>query len=136
MDTSAPFDLRNADDSHIGLQGYSPVSYLDDQQAELGDTAHHAEHEGIRYFFTSEEQRARFEANPQRYVPAFGGWCAFGMTVDARFRTNPNKFLVVDDRLLVFLGDIETDARALWQEGTDSELLAKATENWARFSAR
>ena len=46
------------------------------------------------------------------------------------------EFLVVDDRLLVFLGDIETDARALWQQGTDSELLAKATENWARFSAR
>ena len=136
MDTSAPFDLRNIDDSRIGLQGYSPVSYVDAGNAELGSTEHHAEHDGIRYFFTNDAQRQAFEAAPDRYAPAFGGWCAFGMTVDKRFRINPHKFLVVDGKLLVFLGDIETDARALWLQGEQSKLMETATQNWTTFSSR
>jgi YHS domain-containing protein len=133
--TDTVVDHRNIDDSAIALDGYSPVSYLEKGVAERGRREHSAEHNGVRYFFTDEGQRQRFLANPDRYAPAFGGWCAFGMSVGKRFRSDPTRFKVVDGKLLVFLNDIEVDALELWNKGEDRELMAKAEEEWARYAA-
>ena len=57
------------------------------------------------------------------------------MSVDKRFRIDPTSFEIVDGRLLVFLNDLETDARALWNQGEPSELMAKAGNAWERYAA-
>jgi YHS domain-containing protein len=129
-DGSTHLDRYNLDDSRVGLAGYSPVSYVDLGQAQLGRQEFSSEHDGVKYYFTDEDQRRRFVSHPAKYAPAFGGWCAFGMTVDKRFRPNPTKFKVVDGRLLMFLNDLEVDAAALWNEGNDLDLLKEADENW------
>jgi YHS domain-containing protein len=125
----------NLDDSRIALGGYSPVSYVDHEVAQPGSKEHTVTSHGIRYLFTDEEQRQKFEADPDRYEPAYGGWCAFGMSVDKRFRIDPHKFLMRDGRLLVFLNDAEVDARDLWLQGSNPELRAKADDAWRRFSS-
>lgn len=126
----------NLDDSNVALQGYSPVSYVDDGVAVEGSPDHKVEHNGIVYYLTDRAQEQRFLENPGRYEPAFGGWCAFGMSVDKRFRIDPKMFKIVDGRLLVFLNDLETDARSLWDQGDDAELIAKAEAAWRDFSSR
>ena len=124
----------NLDDTRIGLRGYSPVSYFEKGKAERGKKQFKAEFGGITYYFTSAAQRQNFLKNPEKYEPAFGGWCAFGMAVEGRFRIDPEKFKIVNGRLHVFLNNIEVDARALWENGNDEELTRKASAFWQKVS--
>lgn len=125
---------HNTDDSKIALQGYSPVSYIDMNLAQRGAIAHKSEHDGLKYYFTDAAQKAKFDANPSKYLPAYGGWCATGIAVNAKFRTDPNKFLVKNNKLYLFLYNIEVDALQLWLKD-EAGMTAKAEENWAKMTA-
>lgn len=124
----------NVDDSKIGLQGYSPVSYVDLNLAQRGLKAFKSTHDGVAYYFTSAEQKATFDKEPTKYIPQYGGYCAFGVSAGAKFRIDPNKFLVSDGKLFVFLNDIEVDAKQLWLQGKEKELISKANANWEKLS--
>ena len=122
---------NNIDNSNIALQGYSPVSYLDLGIAQKGLQDFKSEHNKIVYYFTSAEQKATFDKDPERYLPAYGGFCAFGIYAGAKFRTDPNKFIVKDGKYYLFLYNIELDAQQLWlAEQNHHGLVKKANENW------
>ncbi len=125
---------RNLDGTGVALQGYSPVSYFTQGRAERGDARFSVEHDGVTYHLTSPAQVDVFNASPDRFVPQFGGWCAFGMSVQDKFPIDPTAFKVVDDKLYVFLRNADIDARALWEQGDDSVLIEKATSHWAQVS--
>lgn len=126
--------VNNIDDSKIALQGYSPVSYLDLGIAQKGQKEFKATHEGVAYYFTDAKQKKAFEANPEKYLPQYGGYCAFGVSVGAKFRVDPHKFVVKDGKYYLFLYDLEVDAQQLWLEGNHSQLAAKADNNWKKLS--
>lgn len=133
--TSASYaQSTNTDDSKIALQGYSPVSYLDLNLAQKGSKEFKSTYQGLNYYFTSAEQKATFDANPQKYLPQYGGYCAFGVSVGAKFRVDPNKFIVKDGKYYLFLYDVEVDAMQLWLAGSHKELVAKANENWKKLN--
>ncbi len=115
----------------LGLAGYSPVSYIQNQRAEPGSPEFSAEHEGVTYFFTSAQQRDTFTSNPEPFLPAYGGYCAFGCSVDSHFVPDPHSFKIVDGRLHLFLKNDEVDARSLWDKETQSEVQRKADAFWA-----
>jgi YHS domain-containing protein len=124
----------NIDDSKIALQGYSPVSYLDLGIAQKGQKEFKATHEGVAFYFTDAKQKKAFEANPQKYLPQYGGYCAFGVSVGAKFRVDPNKFVVKDGKYYLFLYNMEVDAQQLWLEGNHNQLASKADNNWKKLS--
>lgn len=124
---------HNIDDSKIALQGYSPVSYLDLGIAQRGLKEYKVTYDGLVYYFTSQDQKKVFEANPRKYLPEYGGYCAFGISVGAKFRVDPNKFLVKDAKYYLFLYDLEVDAQQLWLDGNHKELVAKADNNWNKL---
>lgn len=125
---------HNADDSKIALLGYSPVSYLDLGIAQKGLKENKATYDGLAYYFTTNEQKKTFEANPTKYLPQYGGYCAFGVSVGAKFRADPNKFVVKDGKYFLFLYDLEVDAQQLWLAGNHEKLVAKADGNWNKLS--
>lgn len=124
----------NVDDSKIALAGYSPVSYVDLGLAQRGSKNFKSEHDGIAYYFTSADQKASFDKNPGNYLPEFGGWCATGIGVGAKFRTDPNKFLVQDGKLYLFLYSMEVDALELWKND-EAKLKASANKNWKKLQS-
>lgn len=125
---------HNTDDSKIALQGYSAVSYLDLGIAQKGVKEFKVTYDGLNYYFTSSEQKAKFEANKDKYLPQCGGYCAFGVSVGAKFRTDPNKFVVKNGKYYLFLYDLEVDAQQLWLAGNHDELVAKTEANWKKLS--
>ncbi|WP_459209676.1 YHS domain-containing (seleno)protein [Aquimarina rhabdastrellae] len=128
---------NNIDDSKIGLQGYSPVSYLDLGLAQRGIKEYKSIHEGIAYYFTSKEQKKKFEKNPEKYMPAYGGYCAFGIYAGAKFRIDPNKFIVDNGTYYLFLNDVEVDAMQLWKaEKNKSKLVSTANKNWSSLKTK
>ena len=122
----------NNDDSKIALQGYSPVSYVDLNLAQRGAIAHKSGYEGLKYYFTDADQKVKFDANPSKYLPAYGGWCATGIAVNAKFRTDPNKFLVSSGQLYLFLYDLEVDAKQLWLKD-EKGMKKQAEANWKKM---
>ena len=127
---------HNIDDSKVGLQGYSPVSYLDLNLAQRGSKDYKVIHQGISYYFTSAEQVRKFKTNPNQYLPQFGGFCAFGVYAGAKFRTDPHKFVVSNRKLYLFLYDVEVDAKQLWLDHKEAELLPKAQSNWKKLKTQ
>ena len=125
---------NNIDNSNIALQGYSPVSYLDLGIAQRGVKEYKSEHNKVIYYFTSQEQKRTFDKNPEKYLPAYGGYCAFGVYAGAKFRPDPNKFIVANGQYFMFLYNIELDAQQLWlAERNHEKLVKKANENWSKL---
>jgi len=128
---------NNIDNSNIALEGYSPVSYLDLELAQLGSKEYKSEYNKVVYYFTSAEQKATFDKNPSRYLPQYGGYCAFGCYAGAKFRVDPDKFIVKDNKYYLFLENVELDAKQLWMaEDNHAGLKAKADENWRKLSRK
>ena len=126
---------NNIDNSNIALQGYSPVSYLDLHLAQKGLKAHTSGYNKIKYFFTSAEQKVAFDKNPSRYLPQYGGFCAFGCYAGAKFRVDPNKFIVHGGKYFLFLNNIELDAQQPWHAEQDHDKLrGVADKNWLNLS--
>ncbi|HAA15754.1 MAG TPA: hypothetical protein DCE41_30220 [Cytophagales bacterium] len=124
----------NIDNSNIALEGYSPVSYLDLGIAQKGVQQHKSEYEGVVYYFTTDEQKQTFDSNPERYLPQYGGFCAFGIYAGAKFRPDPNKFIVQDGKYFLFLYNLELDAQQLWlAEDNHNGLVKKANRNWSEL---
>jgi len=116
----------------LGIKGYSPVSYFTKGMAEPGSPEHAATHDDVTYFFTSPEQVELFEQNPEKYLPAYGGWCAFGAAVQNHFPVDPEAFKIVDGRLMLFLQNEQTDALELWNQKSERKLVREADDFWQR----
>ncbi len=126
---------NNIDNSNIALQGYSPVSYADLGLAQKGVKEFKSEYQKVLYYFTSADQKKAFDKNPAKYLPQYGGFCAFGVYAGAKFRTDPNKFISKNGEYFLFLYNVELDAQQLWLDAKDhSGLVAKANKNWKDLS--
>ncbi|WP_299184764.1 YHS domain-containing (seleno)protein [uncultured Aquimarina sp.] len=126
---------NNVDNSNIALQGYSPVSYLDLGLAQRGNKQYKSEHQKIIYYFTSLDQKQTFDNNPAKYLPQYGGFCAFGSYAGAKFRVDPTKFIVKDSKYYLFLNNVELDAKQLWlAENNHNKLKSTADKNWSKLS--
>ncbi len=81
------------------VQGYDVVTYQTLKRPVRGNGNLVAEHNGATYLFSTIENRDTFEANPEKYAPAYGGYCAFGVSVGKKFIADPEVWRVVDERL-------------------------------------
>lgn len=124
----------NIDNSNIALEGYSPVSYLDLGIAQKGLKEFKSEHDKVAYYFTDADQKKKFDKNPGKYLPQYGGYCAFGVYAGAKFRPDPNKFIVKDGKYFLYLYNLELDAQQLWlAENNHAVLVDKANKNWNKL---
>lgn len=117
----------------VAIEGYSPVSYFTAGKATLGSKEFAVNHNGVTYYLVSDQEKSEFNKNPERYVPAYGGWCAFGMAVEDKFPVDPANFKIVDGRLNLFLKNKDIDARVLWEKGTEKDLIKKAAKHWKKI---
>jgi len=115
----------------VAIEGYSPVSYFHGR-AERGSALFAVQHDGITYHLTDAAQVGEFRRNPAKFVPAFGGWCAFGMAVEDKFPVDPTAYAIVDGRLMLFLRNSGIDARELWNQGDEADLARRAAAHWKR----
>ncbi|MCW3784724.1 YHS domain-containing (seleno)protein [Defluviimonas salinarum] len=111
----------------LGLHGADPVALLDQGTNAEGIASYAAAHDGVAYYFASAENLKAFEANPARYVPQYGGFCAFGVSVGKKFDGDPSFAAVMDDKLYVFLNEDVYKAYLKDQAGT----IEKAESNWS-----
>src|SRR5258706_7352389 len=67
--------LKNKDG--LAIEGYDPVAYFTDNKSEKGTAKFKSTYEGAKYLFASAEHKAIFDLNPEKYAPAYGGYCGY-----------------------------------------------------------
>jgi YHS domain-containing protein len=122
--TSAPAQggdvALNTLSSPYAIKGHDPVIYLRDGAVAPGDAAYERVHAGARYRFASADTLARFDADPERYVPAFGGYCCYGVRMGMKYDIDPTAFEVVDGRLYL---QLDPGTRHVWLEDKRENIL-------------
>ena len=93
----------NVAHSTPGVNGYDLVSYHTSKRPVRGNGHFVSVHDGVAYLFSSEENQAQFDRNPDKYVPAYGGYCAFGVSVGKKFIGDPEVWRIVNGRLYLNL---------------------------------
>jgi len=116
----------------VALEGYCPVAYFLAGKAIRGQSKYQSTHDDVTYYFVDADAKAAFDAEPERYVPLFGGWCATGMALSDKFPVDPTRFKIVDGRLLVFLRNRDVDTLELWNQGDEREQLRRAEAYWTK----
>jgi len=122
----------NLDKDLLALQGYDPVAYLEDSKATKGSATYIKVYKGVTYRFATEHHRSIFEKNPERFEPAYGGWCAYAMAHGGeKVKINPKAFKVIDDKTYLFYKSrIFGDTLEKWNEAPDAEQLTAAQAGW------
>ena len=93
--------LQNLDKTGLALQGYDPVAFFTDHKPVKGDAQYPLRHDGALYLFASKAHRDSFKAEPAKYTPAFGGYCAYGVSKGKLVGVDVEAFQVVEGRLLL-----------------------------------
>lgn len=125
--TALAADLVNvAGASHIALDGYDTVAFFTDSKPVHGSPDHQAVYQGATYLFASEEHRKAFAADPARYAPQFGGFCAYGAAVNALFPVDVSTWQIRDGKLYL---NLNPDILQAFNADFDGNL-SKARANW------
>ena len=119
----------NSGPDGLMLRGYDPVAYFDQGQPMLGDPAIQLVQDGLVWRFSSAENRAAFLADPSRYQPAYGGYCAMGMALEREIDGDPQVWRIVDGRLFL---NVDQAVQALWGQDIAGNV-AQADRNWPKI---
>ncbi|MEZ6165172.1 MAG: YHS domain-containing (seleno)protein [Phycisphaerales bacterium] len=85
--------------SDIGLDGFDPVSFFTGNTPKNGSPMIRSSYAGATYLFASEQSKAEFEANPDRFVPQYGGFCAYGVSLGILLPVDITTAQVRNDKL-------------------------------------
>lgn len=119
-------------DGDIGLGGYDPIGYFEQNAAIEGEVDITATHEGVIYQFTSEAHRKKFLAAPERYLPQFGGWCSMTLAMGQATTPKYDNFIIKDDKLFLFERTLSVNGRELWQQDPKTNKRT-ATKNYDQY---
>lgn len=97
------------DGEDLAIRGYDPVAYFTLGEPTPGDPAFETEWHGARWWFVSAEHEALFEADPDRYAPRYGGYCAAAMFLGRRGMADPEAWEIIDGRLYLAYSQQDID---------------------------
>lgn len=123
--------FNNVDAGGVILDGYDPVAFFTDGKPVKGNPGFQFKYEDAIYYFSSQEHLELFKANPEKYQPQFGGWCAYAVSLGRTAPIDVNTFSIVNNRLV-----IQHNQRAVngWNKDVQGNL-AKADKYWPAVSA-
>ncbi len=123
----AHFNLKKT----IAISGYDPVAYFSNSPTK-GNPKFTQKHNGITYLFSSEKNKKSFIANPNKYEPAYGGWCAYAMGLKKadKVSVNPKTFKIIDNKLYLFYNKLGINTLEKWNKEGEEVFKNNADRNW------
>lgn len=97
----------------VAIRGYDPVAYFTESKPVKGSDAHTAEWNGARWKFATAANRTLFLADPEKYAPQYGGYCAYGTAKGHLAPTQPSAWAVIDGKLYL---NYDERVRRHWQK--------------------
>ncbi len=120
----------NADPhSKIALQAYDPVAFHTVGKAMKANPAISAEYRGYKYLFSSAANKTTFEEQPEKYLPAYGGFCAYGVANGLFVPVEIDTWEIIDGHLVL---QYSQEFKQKFGEHKD-ENIRKANDNWSKI---
>ena len=113
--------------STMAVNGYDLVSYHIAKRPVRGNGHFVSVHQGVTYLFSSEGNKDTFDRNPAKYVPAYGGYCAFGVSVGKKFVGDPEVWRIVDGKLYL---NLDENIQDMWLKDVPGRIKS-ANANWS-----
>jgi YHS domain-containing protein len=127
---AAPKTRMNVDNNGVILKGYDPVAYFTRHQAVKGNPAIQTRFGGAIYYFVSVADKVAFSRNPSRYVPQYGGFCAYHLSKGELKDIDPAAFSIYKGKLYICS---DADSAKAFRSNI-GESIRKADENWVPLS--
>ena len=112
--------------SSLAINGYDVVAYFTQSKAIEGKEEYAYEWSETKWIFSSEDNKKLFVASPEKYVPEYGGYCAFVVSNGFTANTDTNSFEIIDSKLYLFADD---EMKANWKN-EQNENMNKSNANW------
>lgn len=110
----------------VAIKGFDPVVYITEQAAVPGGAEFSSVHKGSTFHFRNAGNRDAFNANPDRYAPQYGGYCAYGVSRGYKAATTPDAFSVIDGKLYL---NYNAEVKTLWSKDIPG-FIDKANAQW------
>lgn len=115
------------------IGGHDPVSYQTGRPA-MGSSGLAADYRGVTYWFVDAKNRAAFAADPEKFVPQYGGWCATAMADGGRkVEIDPASYKVTNGRLFLFYKGWLGDALKEWNKDEAGQTV-RADAEWKKLA--
>ncbi len=122
----------NLDDG-VAIKGYDPVAYFTMAKAEKGKSAFSSSYHGVNYHFANADDLKSFQADPEKFQPQYGGWCAYAMGHDgSKVEVDPETFKIINGKLFLFYNRFFNNTLKTWNQD-ESRLHVQADNNWQKI---
>ncbi len=123
----------NLEKSGLAIKGYDPVAYFASGKAVDGKKDITTDYEGVTYRFATVDNRDVFKANPGKYEPQYGGWCAYAMGANGqKVEVDPETFKIIDGKLYLYYNKFFNNTLKTWNKD-EAHLRANADKSWMMF---
>ncbi|WP_411032215.1 YHS domain-containing (seleno)protein [Spongiimicrobium sp. 3-5] len=114
-------------------EGYDVVAYFD-STAVKGQQSFAHTYEGANFLFSSETNLNKFRSYPKKYIPQYGGWCAYAIGKNGKkVKINPETYEIRDNKLYLFYNFRATNTLESWLSEGATALKEKADTNWKKI---
>ncbi len=126
---TSQFAKYNVDSAKVAIHGYDTVAYFTEGKPMKGRDEFEQTWEDARWQFASATNLELFKANPQRYAPQFGGYCAGGLAVGEYADGDPELFMITDGKLYLIKNE---KYQTVWN-GSPETSIHFGEYNWEHF---
>jgi len=124
---------HNLNKAGVAIEGYDPVAYFKQGKAIEGKKEYSTTIGGVSYHFSTSENVSLFKADPSKYQPQYGGWCAYAMgATGEKVEVDPETFKIIDGKLYLFYNKFFNNTLKSWNKD-EGNLKQKADANWKKF---
>lgn len=110
----------------IAINGYDTVAYFTQDAAVPGSDTFKTDWNHATWLFSSQENLDLFTANPEKYAPQYGGYCAYAVAKDSFAKIDPTQFTVLDGKLYL---NYNARINRKWGKNRD-QFIIDANDNW------
>ncbi len=121
----------NLDDG-LAIEGYDPVSYFAGKPTEGKNNLVYS-YKGVTYRFSNQENLTKFKSAPEKYEPAYGGWCAYAMGENGeKVKVDPETYKIVSGKLYLFYNFWANNTLDKWNKN-EPKLKEAGDRNWSKI---
>lgn len=122
----------NLDGNGNALSGYDAVAYFAVNNAVKGDPKFEYIWKGAKWYFSSEENMKKFQADPESFAPQYGGYCSYAVSEGYTANGDPEAWKVVDGKLYL---NYSPKVKEMWEKEQKGRI-EKGDQNWDGFKTK